>query len=111
MCIRDREWLEVRLDVGNNKRLMYKCRIEALNIIIIMLASFIFIIVYYCSSVHLFLVCVVAECRARTRMNIIHVSCGIEITVSWSWEFRRPHIHVCMGCKGQGLLSKGVFIL
>ena len=24
-------WLEVRLDVGDNKRLMYKCRIEALN--------------------------------------------------------------------------------
>jgi len=25
------EWLEVRLDVGDNKRLVYKCRIEALN--------------------------------------------------------------------------------
>ena len=25
------EWLEVRLDVGDDKRLMYKCRIETLN--------------------------------------------------------------------------------
>ena len=25
------EWLEVRLDVGDDKRFMYKCRIEALN--------------------------------------------------------------------------------
>ena len=25
------EWLEVRLDVRDNKRLMYKCRIETLN--------------------------------------------------------------------------------
>ena len=25
------EWLEVRLDVGDDKRLMCKCRIEALN--------------------------------------------------------------------------------
>ena len=25
------EWLEVRLDVGDDKRLLYKCRIEALN--------------------------------------------------------------------------------
>ena len=25
------EWLEVRLDVGDYKRLVYKCRIEALN--------------------------------------------------------------------------------
>ena len=31
------EWLEVRLDVSDDKRLVYKCSIEALIIIIIII--------------------------------------------------------------------------